>query len=401
MANTTRFDIIRDPRNPVDHLETGYEGATLDSGETIASCEIEDVDRAMKSLFDSDIGFVTTKVKGESGLFDISKPYVIFASGERFALAKKLRPPRDKNKVLILPAVSIRRTGISQTDQDAAGRGINQSSGPLVIKRRLDAKDRQYQNLVNKIGQNNAALSPMRIVTTPDKTVGNKEGAWLDPNLGDNIFEIISIPSPQFYTASYEVTFWTSYTEHMNYMIMTLFSSFLPQGRMFRLNTPQGYWFIAYVDNEFSGQENFEEFTEKERIVRYTFTVQVKAYLIGFAGPGAPVPVRRYLSAPQLDFQIYVAPDQVVAAVAVEGDPNPVSDVFALTNFTEDPVTAQTTTTDQKYRVKKQVLDPKTGNPSGQTKYVKIVERNQKSGETSYTTSGVTSLDDFLLTIKE
>lgn len=401
--NFTRFNIPRDPRNPVDHLDSGYEGATLDDGITIPSCEIEDVDRAMKSLFENDIGFaassVNTKINGENKSININKPFVILATGERFALVKRLRPPRDRNQVLTLPAISIRRTGISQTSEDIVGRGMNQSTGNLIIKRRLARDDVDYQNLINKIGLKNAQLvasssRPDIGSEGPNVSEVTRQGILLDAKLGNNVFEIITIPQPQFYTASYEIVFWTSYTQHMNYLIMTLFSSFLPQGKMFRLNTDKGYWFVAYVDDELSNDENIDDFVDQEKVVRYKFTVKVKSFILAVNGPGNPVPIRRHLSAPQLDFELEAAPDQVIAKSQAPVE----QDKFVLSDITEDPKTAETETTEKQFLVKKTFADPGTGKQ--QTKYVKIMERNQKKGETTYSTSGVISLDEFLLTIK-
>jgi hypothetical protein len=66
--NSTRFDIERDPRNPVDHLPTGYEGSSPSDGYTIPPCELEDVDVALHALFDERIGFRNTVIPdGENG----------------------------------------------------------------------------------------------------------------------------------------------------------------------------------------------------------------------------------------------------------------------------------------------------------------------------------------------
>jgi len=100
--NSTRFDIERDERNPVDHLSSGYEGSSP-TDYTIPSCDIEDVDISLYNLFDKQIGFRNAVIPdGENGPLNINKPYVIFPVGERFALIKKLRPPRDKSKQLML-----------------------------------------------------------------------------------------------------------------------------------------------------------------------------------------------------------------------------------------------------------------------------------------------------------
>jgi hypothetical protein len=115
--NVTRQNIPQDPRNPKDHLDSGYENSpSLDF--TIPPVGIEDIDIAIHRLFDKTIGFNTFVMSATKGPQNIKKPYVIFATGERFALAKRLKPPRDKNKVLILPAISIRRTSVEQTPDD-------------------------------------------------------------------------------------------------------------------------------------------------------------------------------------------------------------------------------------------------------------------------------------------
>jgi hypothetical protein len=180
----------------------------------------------------------------------------------------------------------------------------------------------------------------------------------------------------------------------MNYLIMTLFSSFLPQGKMFRLNTDKGYWFIAYVEDEFANQENIDDFVDQEKVVRYSFTMKVKSFVLAANGPGNAVPIRRHISAPQIDFELEAVTDQVIGKSQIPTS----DDQFVLSNIGEEPTKTETETTEKKFLVKKTSVDPRTGKQ--QTKYVKIIERNQKKGETIYTTSGVTSLDEFLLTIK-
>ena len=152
--NVTRQNIPQDPRNPKDHLDSGYENQpSLDF--TIPPCGIEDIDTSLHRLFDKTIGFGVYMVNSVKGPQQVKKPYVIFATGERFAVAKKLKPPRDKNKKLILPAISIRRTAVEQTPEDISSRGMNQFTGNITIKRKLAPEDRDYQNLVNKQGLQN------------------------------------------------------------------------------------------------------------------------------------------------------------------------------------------------------------------------------------------------------
>jgi hypothetical protein len=398
--NSTRFNIERDERNPEEHLTTGYEGSSP-SDYTIPSCEIEDVDTALHALFDSEIGFRNTIIPdGENGPLNINKPYVIFAVGERFAMVKKLRPPRDKSKALMLPAISIRRKAMTQTPEDVTGRGMNQFTGDIVIRRRLAAQDRDYQNLLNKLAIEN--LNPGGPTSRrdqgdfgPNRDPGARQGAVLDPKLGNNVWEIISIPQPQFYTATYEVTFWTTHTLHMNYLIMTLLAAQLPQGKMFRLNTTKGYWFIATVADEVTSAENFDDFKDEKRIIRYTFQVTVKAFILAPNGPGNPVPVRRTISATDISFEMEVPPGNVKSP---QGPKRPKDDGFTLTDIDQDPATAQTPTTDGRLLVQKSVYNPTTGR--NESKYVRILDTNQKKGETVYFASGFESLDDFVASLK-
>ena len=125
---------------PTGHDIHGNDASTF----SIPSCGLEDVDTAVHSLFDSDIKFRTYQANvGSQKEINIKKPFVIFATGERFALAKRLKPYKDRNGLLLLPAISIRRTGLEQQHGDTF-------FGELTIKRRLDPADKDYQSLINR-----------------------------------------------------------------------------------------------------------------------------------------------------------------------------------------------------------------------------------------------------------
>jgi hypothetical protein len=397
MAKTkteTRQTIKRDPRNPEPHLDSGYEGDDTSDEFSIPPCGIEDVDIALFNLFDKDIGFTTANITSANKKRAIKKPFVIFATGERFALSKRLSAPRDKNKTLMLPAISIRRTSITQAADDITGRGINQNTGILTIKRRLQDGDVDYQNLINKIGLKNANLpETSRTVDSLENTTEIQEGALLTPMLGDNMWEIITIPQPQYFTNTYEVTFWTSYTQHMNYLIETYISSFLPQGRAHKLTTDKGYWFIASAEDNFTSQENFDDFAEDKRVVRYTFNVVVKGFLLATNHETNKVPIRRWISSPLVTFESFPADPiskQHVDRVNASHDKTS----FALTDTEQDPATKQTLTTDQRYYSEKKVYNPKTKKHELRT--VGILESNHKKGETVFFASSQESFDEYI-----
>jgi len=403
--NVTRQNIPQDPRNPKDHLDSGYENSpSLDF--TIPPVGIEDIDIAIHRLFDKTIGFNTYMVSAAKGPQNIKKPYVIFATGERFALAKRLKPPRDKNKVLILPAISIRRTSIEQTPDDIYTRGMNARTGVITIKRQLSPEDRDYQNLVNKQGLKNLQniLSGLPTSSRPtgddENTLEVIQGGLLENRISaNNIYEIITIPQPQFFTAKYEVVFWTNYTQHMTYLMQTYMTSFLPQFRGHKLETDKGYWFLAYTEDSFSNGENIDQFEGEERLIKYTFNITVKGYLLVAQAPTNAVPVRRWISCPNIVFDVAIAGD-IQPKDHLERPPqkDTVHSGFTLTDINTAPETTQTPTTQQRFAVNKTLFDPLTGKK--RHKYVSILDTNQKKGETVFAASDIETLEEYLISSK-
>jgi hypothetical protein len=309
-------------------LPTGYPQGGPVSDLVIPAVGLEDVDVAFFNLFDKEIPLVAG---GEDGT-DMRKVPVIFAGGEKWAMLKRNRPIRDKTNSLVLPLITVGRPSIGQSSaDDITGRGINQRTGEITIRRKLDKSDRGYQNLINRIflkhqqglavGPNDADLGQLTTLReigelADDATVN--DGGFLAADRTNNVYETLVIPSPQFVTLNYEVIVWTQYTHHMNQIIETLLSSFLPQTQGWRLDTPKGYWFVATVaDDLYNAETNFEDMSQGERLIKYKFNVKVPAYILASSAPGVPIPVKRYISAPDIKFEtgITVSEESGVAGV--------------------------------------------------------------------------------------
>lgn len=306
---TNRFNSKPKFNYGVSPLQSGYPNAGESAEFVMSPVGIEDVDKSLFELFDKDIPIQVSDSQKQSNI----KVPVIFAGGEKWALLKKNRPLKDINGSLILPLITIMRTGINQQEStDIAGRGMHQHGGEFVVTRRLSKLDRNYQNLINKshtmgqsglaVGENEMSLGGSRPLGTSRKLGANKlpEISQIKNN---NIFETIVIPSPQFYTSNYEVTIWTQYTHHMNQIIETLMSSYLPQTKGWQLTTPKGYWFIANVtSDDYSSETNFENMGQEERLIRCKITISVPAYIVASSVPGVPLAIKRYISAPDIQF---------------------------------------------------------------------------------------------------
>lgn len=382
-----------------EQVDTGYDTTGNDpSSFYIPSCGIEDVDTAMVNLFENEIKFKSYQQSSAiQKEINVKKPFVIFATGERFALAKRLKPFRDRNGLLLLPAVSIRRTTIEQQGGDVF-------LGEMTIKRRLDESDGDYQKLINRLALKNVDSLPdtTRSNRGKDKNLQSiREGMLLDdrgPLKSDHIYEIISIPFPQFFTATYDVVFWTSYTQHMNYMIETLLSSQIVPGKGFYLKTDKGYWFNASIDNSLSAQDNGDDITDAERLIKYNFKITVRGFLLAPQGPGQRVPFKRYLSAVNVAFETYTAEGvNINEQKDVDNFNETKTDAtednrFILSDIQQDTKTQEKPPEMDKYLFRREYRDY-----DGQLKEktIKQMSNNQKKGETVYTASDLKTLLTF------
>jgi len=317
-------------------------------------------------------------------------------------MIKQKKLLRDNNGTFILPLISIARKSIDQSQNvGGLGRGIGQNTGELVIKKRLDKTDRRYQAVKNKLNLKNqtrtAALSheterAVEEAGVEGGTVGTRRnigarrvdkevGDMLRNKLDDNIFEVITIPYPEFFSLSYEVTIWTQYQQHMNRIIEQLMSSYNGQGNQFKIETDKGYWFVAFIDDAITAQDNFDDYSEEERIIQYTFTVKTTGYLVGQQHEGMQSPLRRFVSAPSVSFGVSNAPPGLVGPRPTgngTGDINKfiLSDVVELDKGGNEIVGRN----HSPYGEQVLVEDPFSG--ERERRFLRVKTRNQRKGET-------------------
>jgi hypothetical protein len=289
---STRFNTKRKYGDKSIDLGYSETGERVD----IPSCGIEDIDRAFFNLFDKDIPIVYAKKDGE-----IKKVPIVFATGERFAINRRKEPVRDKNGALIIPLVTISRTGLDQK----ADRLIEMGDiGTIDIKRRLSKEDAVYQRLINSQNFKNVdeATSRRENQTPAGRTLG---GRLLEPNLGVGIYETITIPTPKFFTLTYEITIWTQYVQHSNDILTLIMSSYHNvKARTCRIETDSGYWFVATFDSDVSTDNTFDNMTDDERIIKNSLKATVQGFIINPKLPGIPSGVRKLSSATQISFEI-------------------------------------------------------------------------------------------------
>jgi hypothetical protein len=164
-----------------------------------------------------------------------------------------------------------------------------------------------------------------------------RRGALLKPDVRHNIYETIVVPTPQFYTVKYQATVWTQYMQHTNQIVEKLITSFLPQGQAWRVDTTKGYWFVGTVDGgSFEAETNFDDMSQQERFIKTNFTINVPAYFFATTVPGAPIPLKRYVSSPRIEFNSSTENPDVLAGSYVLGSDDPTLTLETQENRRED-----------------------------------------------------------------
>lgn len=384
---TTRFR-SGDPRG----VPSGYEGNATPDDVRVPSCGIEDLDKAFFKTLRDEVMFQV----GEDPSRQQKVP-IVFAIGEKWSMLKSGRALRDKNKTLILPLVTVRRTGIEQNKEDVTGRGMNQHVGQMTIRTKLDQRDRAYQNILNKLGIPNSEDAPGdrvfdengSLTTTRAGTRANeldvdvRQGGLLAPKLGMNAWQIITLPTPQFYSATYEITIWAQYTLHMNQMLERLMVSYLPTGnRTLKLTSDKGYWFVAYFDEGYASEDNADSSSGEELIRKYKLIVKVPGYIVESGSPGTPSGLRTFVSAPQIAFATGgESADTFLANGVPSTDPYTAADdpdrQYLLTDPSQHPSSRVEQTSER--AVVNTVVNPFTGRR--EPEFARVVSRNVSSGE--------------------
>lgn len=272
---------------------------------------LETVDGCVKDWFDKTLDS-HVETPGEQR----RKVPVVFSSGERFISARQKKGIRDKNGVLILPLISVRRTGIEAAATKSAY-GVETPN--IQVSKRISPKTNDLQNANELRPQSQRVQKPV-------------------------VYEVTTVPFPDFSVLTYELNIQAQYMLQMNTILEKFFheldvqKSFVmpvdnngrhpPTGEPFEQRKPfKGGYFVGYLDPSLTSEDNFEEFTDTERIVRYrtTFTVPT-ALLLDPEGEKPSVKVERTA------FNLQLGDEQVVCL----NDPYDIELIFN----SRDPISA-------------------------------------------------------------
>lgn len=279
---STRYDQNKEQKNKI---VSGYEESQRSYDYIIPSCGLEDLDVAVFDLFNEQIPLFHT-LKGKN----LRVP-VIFATGERFAILRRKKPITDNTGALILPLISITRGSIDNTPQKGMA---NNEMFPEVVARRIADNNIEWRQQKNFEGFDSINHT----------TKKQNAGYTLKPQL-NNIYETLEIPPVKYFGCTYEITIWSSFTQQMNKLLTAIMSAYtLNPGRQFKIESRKGYWFPAFVDSSFSQDTNYSDFTDAERYIKYTLTINATGYILAPNIEGGKVGLKSIVSAPKISFDV-------------------------------------------------------------------------------------------------
>lgn len=225
---------------------------------------LRDVDAAVRDWFDLTLDMHVTDPLG-----DARKVVVRAAAGERWVTSRQRQGFRDNKGVLILPILAIRRTSV---DTDVTQTALGVETPNIVVSRRVHPKTNTLRNLT-------AVRAPG--YRRPARPV---------------VHEVTTVPFPDRVVVNYELQFQGQYIAQVNAFLerlmarldigRTFVAPFHNDGRVTPRGVPfedrrmlAGDYVVGFFDGPLDDSGNFDEFTDTERIVRFTTQFRVPAAL--------------------------------------------------------------------------------------------------------------------------
>lgn len=237
---------------------------------------LDDIDRAIYNWFDKTVD-AHVKMPQEQRY----KVPVILSTRERWLSSKEDRAHRDKDGRIVLPTISLTRTGLDPNNGMLA---LGSNVPRLQVARKVSSKT---NTLVNNYKNRLLSYSEKKPV----------------------VYEVTTIPFPFNGTARFEFTIQTQYMSHMNSIIEKMLSELefydvpcfvaplrghgLPEGQgpgpgeldivedspYEDRELPDYYYVCGYFDENIGSDGNLDEFTDQERVFRYSGAFTVPVYL--------------------------------------------------------------------------------------------------------------------------
>jgi hypothetical protein len=234
----------------------------------IESSTLETIDYALHDFIDGRLNNFSNTNEGSK------KVPVIWVTSERAFLSKNNKDLRDDDGTLILPLITIERTGIRK---DLSKKGAMYGNpvydmdpirgGRIVVSRRI----------VEDKTNNFHAADNIKKFENVNRTPGNQP--YYPGKSKKTVYETITMPAPVFLSINYEVTVRTEYIQQMN----NLTTPFMTLGGHINsfLIRRDGHRYETFLQSDFSYSNNASSLSVDERKYETKLNFDVLGYIIG------------------------------------------------------------------------------------------------------------------------
>jgi len=227
---------------------------------------LETIDHSIYDWFDKVLDIGTDTNKGWK------KVPVVWASAERAHQSKAEKELRDNSGALILPIMTVERTGITKDpSRKAALQGHipnfrDAKGGSIVIARRIQPeKTKQFSN---------AKAARLR---GSESSVGH--GQVNARGTSKPVYETITIPFPTYVELTYSISVKTEYQQQMNEIFTPIINK--TGGISYFTLQRDGHRYEGFMPNDFSFDNSTAEPGDGYRKFETSFDVRVLGYIIG------------------------------------------------------------------------------------------------------------------------
>jgi len=230
------------------------------------SSTIEDIDASILDWLKEDLELSATTNEGWKAV------PIFWQTPERAFQIKSEKSLRDSSGALVLPVVSVERTGITKDPTRKGGfqahlftnKGNGRTGRMVIAKKIVQDKTRNFA-VVNNTRRDNY-------------TSGNNQQYY--PRINKKIvIKTLSIPIPVYINVDYKITLKTEYQQQMNEML-TPFMTRTGQINSFVLRR-NGHLYEVFIDQGFTHNNNVATLGEDLRMFTTEISFRVLGYLIG------------------------------------------------------------------------------------------------------------------------
>ncbi len=235
------------------------EGLNEYEGKRVFDSRIENIDAAMYKYIDEHMNLHAHDGNG------FKKVPVVMATAERTVLSKKGKGVRDEEGSLIFPVITIQRRSMTKSPTEKGTVWANvpaldkvKGGSIPVMKKILQDKTSNFKNAhaQKKRGQLNF----------PDK-------------VDKTVYQTVSIPLPVYVTVMYEISIRTEYQQQMNELVIPFVT--VPGGINYIIIRDGVHRYEGFIQQEYSHENNLDDFTAEERKFETKFNIKVLGHLIG------------------------------------------------------------------------------------------------------------------------